>query len=280
MLFRIVKLAKSWILIGIITFGYRLTSGDKMRISVVSYLNSAPLVYGILHSGYLDECTVTLDVPAVGADKLARGETDLALVPVGAFPGKNSVSWVGDYCIGVEGPVRTVCLFSEVPVEKIRTVWLDNQSRTSVRLIQILARHYWKINWSYRPATDGFETRDIHGDQAAVCIGDKVFAVENRYAFRYDLAECWIRLTGLPFVFAAFAARIQPAGELLDRLNRALEAGISAMPDIAGDYVAATGLNREEILDYWTRNISYPLTDRKREGMELFHAYVNKKEDR
>lgn len=249
-----------------------------MIISVVSYLNSAPLVHGILHSGYLDDCQVSIEIPSVGAAKLASGEADLALVPVGAFADPGSVDWIGQYCIGVEGPVRSVCLFSEVPVERIRKVWLDPHSRTSVRLIRILAARHWKVQWEFLPASEGFESRDIEGEKAGVCIGDKVFDIENRYSYRYDLAEEWIRMTGLPFVFAAWATRKAVPPEMVERLDRAQEYGIKTLLTQTRNWSSKWNLPETLIRDYLTRNISYPFTSRKKEGMALFHGYINKKE--
>ncbi|MFH0761796.1 MAG: menaquinone biosynthesis protein [Bacteroidota bacterium] len=249
-----------------------------MKISVVSYLNSAPLVHGILHSGYLDDCTVSIEIPAIGAKKLTSGEADLALVPVGAFSDPGCVEWVGNYCIGVEGPVRSVCLFSEVPVEQIRKVWLDPHSRTTVRLIRILAAYHWKVHWDYLPASEGFELSDIKGEKAGICIGDKVFAIENRYPYRYDMAEEWIRMTGLPFVFAAWAIKKPVPPGLIERLDRAQEYGIKTILRNTRDWSKKWNLPESLIRDYLTRNISYPFTDRKKEGMSLFHGYLNKKE--
>ncbi len=245
-----------------------------MKISVVSYLNSAPLVYGIQHSPELEDFSVSLDIPAVGAAKLANGDTDIALVPVGAFAGVRGIEWVGNYCIGVEGPVRTVCLFSEVPLTQIRTVVLDSHSRTSVQLIRILARDHWHLDWDFIPGTEGFETRSIKGDCAGVCIGDKVFGIEGRYPYRYDLAEEWIRHTGLPFVFAAWALRTPVDPALILQLDRAQEEGIKAIPDIARDWSVKINLPESEIRDYLTRNISYRLTAEKRAGMDRFFSLI------
>jgi len=250
-----------------------------MKISVVSYLNSAPLVHGILHSGLMDDCLVSLDIPSVGAAKLAMREADLALVPVGAFPVPGSVDWIGNYCIGVEGPVRTVCLFSEVPISQIRKVWLDPHSRTSVQLIMILARYHWRVNWQFLPAKDGFERRSIRGDEAGMCIGDKVFKIEGLYRYKYDLAEEWIRMTGLSFVFAAWAAIIPIPAELIIRLDQAQKFGVEAIPEIARDYSRKSDLTEADLLDYLTRNISYPFTPGKRIGMTRFIDLINKKED-
>ncbi len=250
--------------------------GGWMNISVVSYLNSAPLVYGITHSPLTSDFSISKDIPAAGASKLASGEADLALVPVGAFPDPSEVTWIGNYCIGVEGPVRTVCLFSEQPIDKIRRVWLDPHSRTSVQLIRILAEHHWKVNWDFIPAQEGFENSCITGEDAGVCIGDKVFKIENRFPFKYDLAEEWIRFTGLPFVFAAWASKKAPDPEVVRRLDLAQESGIGLIPEIAHEWSPKINLSEEEIRDYLTRNISFDLTDRKRLGMRLFLSLVKR----
>jgi len=245
-----------------------------MKISVVSYLNSAPLVYGIQHSTELKDCSVSLDVPTAGAAKLASGEADIALVPVGAFVQPGQVEWVGNYCIGVEGPVRTVCLLSEVPLNRIRKVWLDPHSRTSVQLIRILARDYWKVDWEFIPAIEGFEYGAIKGDNAGVCIGDKVFGLEGRYTYRYDLAQEWIRFAGLPFVFAAWAVKMPIDPGIITKLDRAQKVGIKAIPDIARDWSLKIGLTKSEIRDYLTRNISYQFTKEKKEGMDRFFSLI------
>jgi chorismate dehydratase len=252
--------------------------GNPMRISVVSYLNSAPLVQGILGSGLLSDCSVTLDIPSEGARKLASGEADIALVPVGAFAGQSSVHWIGNYCIGVEGPVRTVCLFSQVPLNEVRKVWLDPHSRTSVRLIRILARHHWQVEWEFMPAEEGFEKEKIRGNEAGLCIGDKVFSVEGKFPYKYDLAENWIAMTGLPFVFAGWASLKPVPEEMTARLDRAQESGIRSLDQILPELSRKYGLPEPVIRNYLTKNISYPLTEIKKKGMELFITMLTKKE--
>ena len=245
-----------------------------MKISVVSYLNSAPLVYGIQHSPELSDCSVSLDVPAIGAAKLASGEVDIALVPVGAFLEPGGVEWVGNFCIGVEGPVRTVCLFSEVPLNEIRRVYLDPHSRTSVELIRILARDNWMLNWDFIPASVGFEKNAIKGESAGVCIGDKVFTIEGRYPFCYDLAKEWVGFTGLPFVFAAWATKKTIDPEFIKKLDQAQLWGIKAIPDVARDWSLKINLPESDIRDYLTLNISYPFTKEKKTGMERFFSLI------
>jgi len=161
-----------------------------------------------------------------------------------------------------------------VPLEKIKRVWLDSHSQTSIRLIRILAQRYWNLKWQYVPAKEGFENVVIKGADAGVCIGDKVFTVEHRYTFKYDLAEEWIRFTGLPFVFAAWASKKQVDSDLISRLDAAQLAGIKAIPGIARDWSQKVNLSESEIRDYLNHNISYPFTREKKEGMELFHSFI------
>jgi chorismate dehydratase len=229
-----------------------------MKISVVSYLNSAPLVYGIQNSEELKDWIISLDVPSMGASKLASGVSDIALVPIGAFKNQGEVSWVGNYCIGVVGPVRTVGLFSDVPIEKIRKVYLDPDSRTSVQLIRVLAKEHWKMDWEFVPATSGFEINSIKGEAAGVCIGDKVFGIEGRYKYQFDLAKEWIGYSGLPFVFAAWAVRDTIDPTIIQLLDDAQQVGIKAIPDIARDWSLRINLPESEIRDYLTRNIFLP----------------------
>jgi chorismate dehydratase len=248
---------------------------NLMNISVVSYLNSAPLVYGVTHSGLFDHSDILPDVPARGAARLSAGEADLALVPVGAFPRHGEVEWISDYCIGVEGPVRTVCLFSDCPPDEIRRVWLDSHSRTSVELIRILARESWHRDWEFLPGSEGFEDWVISGQDAAVCIGDKVFKVEKKHPYKLDLAEEWKRFTGLPFVFAAWATKKHSDPELIERLNEAQKFGITAIPQIAREWSKNLYLPEAEVLGYLMNNISYNFTPEKHQGLNLFHSYLN-----
>ena len=245
-----------------------------MRISIVSYLNSAPLVHGIRHSEALKGNPVKLEVPSAGARALINGEADIALVPVGAFTEPGTVRWVGSYCIGVEGPVRTVRLFSEVPPDQITRVLLDPHSRTSVQLVRLLARLHWKTAWQFIGAENGFEERDIRGTTAGICIGDKVFGIESRYPYSLDLAAEWMEFTGLPFVFAAWAVRSDIDPGFVRQLDLAQEEGIKAIPGVARDWSDKIGLPEPEIRDYLTRNISYPFTPEKKAGMEKFLSLI------
>ena len=110
----------------------------------MSYLNTKPLLYGIENSPVMEEISLITEYPARIADMLLDDEIDIGLVPVSIIPHMKEYHINTRFCIGCDGPVASVCLFSEVPVEEIRTVLLDYQSRTSVALAEILFEKHWK----------------------------------------------------------------------------------------------------------------------------------------
>jgi chorismate dehydratase len=174
-------------------------------------------------------------------------------------------------CIGVGDAVRTVILASETPLNSISTIYLDHHSRTSVVLAKVLAKHYWKIKPEWIHFTGDITDYPRTGNAAAVVIGDKAFGMQSPYI--YDLAVEWRKFSGLPFVFACWVAN-KPIDEgFLNRFNSALNGLFDNMDAIVEHYRdrAPAGV---DLRDYWTNNISYPLTDDKREGLKLFLKYA------
>ena len=117
---------------------------NKIRVSAVSYTNTKPFVYGLQHSGILDRIDLSLDIPSDCAAKVISDEADLGLIPVAALLSIPEYHIISDFCIGADGPVDSVFLFSEKPVEEIRSVSLDAQSRTSNGLARVLLKYHWK----------------------------------------------------------------------------------------------------------------------------------------
>ncbi|MEO6037657.1 MAG: MqnA/MqnD/SBP family protein, partial [Saprospiraceae bacterium] len=130
---------------------------SQLRISAVSYLNTKPFIYGLYRSDLGDILDLSLDIPALCAQKLLTGEADLALAPVAIIPELPEAYIVSDYCIGAVGKVKTVCLFSNTPLSEIKQIYLDFHSRTSVALVRILCAQYWHIQPEFVPAEPGFE---------------------------------------------------------------------------------------------------------------------------
>lgn len=238
------------------------------KISLISYLNSKPFVYGLEHYASCKGMELYLDIPSKTALKLMNGEADAGLVPVGALNDLPPYQIVSDYCIGAVGRVRTVVLASEVPLEEIREVILDYQSRSSVLLVQVLARHFWKRNYGWIKGSPGFETEGIRGTTAGVVIGDRVFEAEKRYPYIIDLSGEWMKFTGLPFVFAVWVTCKTLPATFIQQLNQALAYGIHNIPRV--EEMEQEHYPGVDISTYFTENISYSLDEAKRAGMKRF----------
>ena len=206
------------------------------------------------------------DYPSKIAGMLINDEVDLGLIPVAATLKIPRWSIAGDYCIGCDGPVASVCIFSEVPMEKIETVYLDYQSRTSVNLAKVLLREYWKKDVLLIDA-GGEDYRDkITGTTAGVVIGDRALEQRSLSAYIYDLGEAWKDHTGLPFVFAAWIANKELPPDFILAFNEANRIGLQHLPQV----VAQNPFKPFDLYSYYTDYIQYDLDDAKRKGLELF----------
>lgn len=237
----------------------------KIKVGAVSYLNTKPLLYGIKRSGLMDKIELIEEYPAKIAQMLLDDTIDVGLVPVAIIPKLKEAHIVTKFCIGAEGEVASVCLFSEVPMDKIERVLLDYQSRTSVNLVKVLLREYWQKDVVFEEATSDFRSQ-IKGTSAGVVIGDRAFEQRLISPHIYDLAKAWKAFTGLPFVFAAWVANKQLNEDFIEAFSMANAYGIKHINEVIAD-------NPYTIYDlktYYTKNISYNLTDTKRKGLELF----------
>ncbi len=241
---------------------------EPLRISAVSYLNTFPFVYGIRESGYLTNYRLDLDVPSLCAEKLKQDQVDISLVPAGALPEFKSHHVVAPYCIGAVNEVKTVLLLSKVPLEKISRIYLDFDSRTSVRLVKVLAGHYWKISPDFVPLQAGFLDGNDH-PESVFAIGDKTFRMRHHYPYIYDLAGEWIGFTGLPFVFAIWISKKELPYHVTQPLIRALEYGIARKQESL-DYFRDRLPDCDDCLGYLEENISYHFDEQKKLGLARF----------
>lgn len=237
----------------------------RIRIGAVSYLNTRPLLYGLERSGLMDKIDLLKDYPSKVASMLLNDEIDIGLVPVAIIPLLTEPHIITDYCIGADGEVASVALFSEVPIEQVNTVLLDYQSKTSVNLVKILLKEYWKMNPLLEDAKEDFRN-DICGTTAGIVIGDRALEQRNISAYTYDLGTAWKALTGLPFVFAAWVSNKPLGEEFEDAFNRANGYGLSHIAEV----VAENPYSGYDLTNYYTNDISYLLDDAKRKGLALF----------
>jgi chorismate dehydratase len=237
----------------------------KIKVAAVSYLNTKPLLYGIEHSPVMNDMELLLDYPSNLAVSLQNGSIDMALLPVAALNSIPGAQIISDYGIAADGNVASVAIFSRVPVEEIETVYLDYQSRTSVRLAQLLLEKYWKKKVEYKAATE-YYIDYITGKSAGVIIGDRALKQLNNFEYVYDLAEHWKKFTGLPFVFAAWVANKDLPATFLTAFNNANAEGLLHFNEVA----AANPFPYYDLKKYYTENIHYLIDKEKKQGLERF----------
>jgi chorismate dehydratase len=238
---------------------------EKIKVGAVNYLNTKPLLYGIHHLPIINKIDLITDYPAKIAEALLDGKIDIGLVPIAIIPRLQKHYIVSDYCIGAEDAVASVCLFSEVPLEEIKTVWLDYQSKTSVNLARILLKNYWKKDVVFLDAMEGYQ-QQIKGTTAGVVIGDRAFVQRLVSPYIYDLAAAWKAYTNLPFVFAAWIANKPLPQDFINDFNSANQYGLDRMDQV----IAENPYNNYNLETYYKKNISYRLTDKKLEGLSRF----------
>ena len=245
-----------------------------IRVGAVSYLNAKPLYHRL--GEHAPEVSLTMDYPSALADRLSRGDLDVALIPsVEYLRGVGrGYEIIPGFAIAAKGPVRSVRLFSRVPLGQIRRLALDEGSRTSQALCRILLERAWGAS------PDRVENLPL-GTPAEESTADAVMLIGDRamrdpsgtFAEVVDLAEAWNDWTGLPFVFALWVARSGvDLGDLPEALERSRADGLAHVFEIADEHGPRLGLDRAECLDYLTRVLSYDLGERECAGLRRFAA--------
>lgn len=245
---------------------------ERLRIGGVSYLNSKPLLEDL--PGLLPEADVRLDFPSRLADDLSAGRLDVALIPsVEYFRGKN-YEIVSDACVAARGPVLSVKLYTRKPWGEIRTLALDQGSRTSATLVRILLAERYGVFPDLQPLPLGNTTRDTDAD-AILLIGDRaMFPPEEKFLATWDLAEEWFEWTGLPFVFAMWVARPNIMNHHLDvesALETARDRGVERLEHIAQREAPLLGLPLPMVEKYLKDNLHYRMESAERSGLRWFY---------
>jgi len=251
------------------------TTSRPVRLGAVSYLNSKPLIEGLQRRS--NEIELMLDYPSCLADDLAARQLDVALVPsieVLSHPGHEVVS---DACVASRGPVLSVKLYSRVAWGDVRRLALDTGSRTSAALAQIMLAERHGVRPQVEPLPMGESTSSTDAD-AVLLIGDRAMSAPNE-AFEevWDLGEEWREWTGLPFVFALWAKRIDvDCGNIEDILNEARDRGVANLDAIARREAAVLGISETTAIDYLTNNLHFQLGPAERSALRLFYDLASK----
>ncbi len=255
-----------------------------LRLGVVSFLNARPLIEGL---DQMPAVRCIPDVPAALPGRLDGGEVDVALIPViDVLRGQGRYRVISDACIGCDGETMTVRVFSQVPPDRLRTLWVDPDSHTSVALARVLWRELFGRELelrameavSHQPSAVSHQLSAL-GEQAeaVLLIGDKVVSPQRgRFAYEVDLGGAWRQHTGLPFVFAVWAEKVMAgaaggaAAGVSELLSRARDRGVARGAEIAASYGPAAGWPIELAQRYLTRCLKFDLDQRAVAGANRF----------
>lgn len=238
----------------------------KIRVGAVSYLNTKPLLYGIERAECRKDMDLVLDYPAKVAQMLLNDEIDMGLVPVAVIPRLREWHINTDFCIGADGDVASVCLFSETELHQTEKVLLDYQSRTSAALTRVLLKNYWRMDPVIEDGGGEDYRSRINGTTAGLVIGDRALEQRRISTYIYDLADAWKDHTGLSFTFAAWISNKPIDPGFIDAFNAANAVGFQHLDEI----VAAHPYAIFDLKKYYKQHISYQLDERKRAGLEEF----------
>ena len=250
---------------------------NKIRISLVHYLNSAPLGWAFLHGPYRDRFEVFLSSPARCADQLSRGEVDIGLIPSIEYPLIGNLQVFPGISIASLSEVRSILLVRPWGRETIETVALDSSSRTSVVLTKILLKEVMGIcpKFVMHPPDLGAMLKKC---DAALLIGDAALAVNLDAYHTEDLARIWTEWQKKPFVFAFWAGRADlPESEgLAEQFRKAKEWGLNRRSEIAGVFSEKLGLKKEFLENYLFQNIDFDLGPDHIRGLQSYYGLAAK----
>ncbi len=255
-----------------VSFCYLCAMHKKLlTVTAVEYLNTGLLVQGLRNSEIIREnFRIVLDNPAGCTKRMLDGDADIGLVPVASIARINPNFIFDNFCIGASGQVRTVKLLANSPVLQLKRVILDSHSRTSVKLLEVLFREHWKIDVQFNQGGGDFLSTPMPLDTGLLAIGDKVFSVEDKYSYSYDLAEEWKKMTGHSFVFALWLSKVDLDDWLIEAFHEALGQGLAEKETTINSWKLTGQYAGVDIDGYLKNNISYNFDESKKKGLEEF----------
>ncbi|HEX2223854.1 MAG TPA: menaquinone biosynthesis protein [Thermoanaerobaculia bacterium] len=243
----------------------------KLRVGIVNYLNSKPLAWGFLKGHHADLFTPSYHPPSQVARMLEQGNLDVGLIPSIEVQRIPDLRVLSGLCVSSAHEVRSVLLVSRGPVEEIRKVALDHNSRTSAALLRILLAERYGLTPEYTEERPDPE-RMLSEADAALVIGDPALRVDRDRYQVIDLAAEWKALTGLPFVFAVWAVRPEvDFPDLPFYFKSSLRYGISSMDTLVREAAAELDLDSSEVRSYLTENLSYFLREPEVQALEEYY---------
>jgi chorismate dehydratase len=255
----------------------------QLRISAISYLNTAPLMWDFEHGDASRQFDISYTLPSSCARALEAGTADIGIIPAAAYASIPGLQILPGVAISSRRPVRSILLVSNIPVEEVSTVALDTSSMTSVALTKVIFEKWIGSGRTFTSMPPDLDTMLASSD-AALLIGDPALQVDRSRYYSLDLAEEWIRYTGKPFVFAFWAVREKAisgrsADEIADLagiFQRSRDHGLApeSLNQIAREWSPRLNLSEDDVRSYLTENIHYQLDPACLEGLQLFYRYA------
>jgi chorismate dehydratase len=253
---------------------------SRLRVSAISFLNTAPLMWDFDHGDLRRDYRVDYTLPSACAEILRNGMADIGIIPAATYTTIPDLVIIPDIAIAARGPVRSILLISKVPIDQIKTVAADTSSRSSVALLQVLLRKFHKIDPEFVPMPPQLEPM-LQRCDAGLLIGDPALLAKTGKHYVYDLAEEWKRNTGKPFVFAFWAIRKSAleghdSAKIVRDFQHSRDNGLKPenISKLAKEWSIRLGLPESEITSYLTKNIYYWLSEDCLAGLRTFYAYA------
>lgn len=248
---------------------------SKLRVSVVSYLNTVPLVWGMQHGEQRGVFDLSFAIPAECADRLADGRSDIGIVPAVEL-NRQKLEIIRGCGVACHGAVRSILLISKVPFAEIRSLATDSTSRTSVALSRIILSRKYGVEPRHWPQAPHIG-KMLENADAALIIGDTALVLDPAtLPFHVlDLGKEWTEMTGLPMVFAVWAARAGVPRQDPKPFIDSFQFGRDHMDDIVREWYPKLGLSEALVREYLTRNIVFELGEREYAGLETFLQYAS-----
>ena len=254
----------------------------RLRISSISYLNTAPLMWDFEHGDAGKDFEISYTVPSLCAAALQEGSADIGIIPAAAYATISDLSILPGVAVASRRAVRSILLVSKLALSEISSVALDSSSLTSVALVKILFQKLWKTKPAFSTEAPDLE-KMLSRNDAALLIGDPALRVDRSRFRTYDLSEEWIKFTGKPFVFAFWAVRYASLANLTTNLDlaavfqRSRNHGLLPVnrEKIVKAWAPKVGISESAVRNYLTHNIHYELDSACLEGLQLFYRYAD-----
>ena len=274
----------------------------KLRISIVQYLNTAPLVWGFTNGPLRGKYDLSFTVPSQCAEDLRAGRADVAIIPAIEYQRIDDLVVLPDMAIASKKQVRSLLIVAKKPIEQVKSLALDRSSRSTQALTRILCAEHWKIAPEFFEAPPDLRAMLQRAD-AALLIGDPALLISlgiekdcrfgadgqtmcpaatlgittSELLYVYDVVGEWRSLTGLPAVLAVWAARHDVATpEVTADFIASRDFGMSRISEISADAARELELPAQALESYLRRNIDFSLDEENRRGLELYFTYAAK----